>query len=97
MSMGSQGGSRPLQLQEMACWRVVAAAGGQADLRGGQEAHVMGTGSESEVFTWESRTEVREDMELSVGDGAVASGMEEESRGSGGGAAVSESSKAGDG
>jgi hypothetical protein len=31
------------------------------------------------------------------GDGAVASGMEEESRGSGGGAAASESSKAGDG
>ena len=57
----------------------------------------MGTGSEPEVFTWESRTEAREDMELSVGDGAVASGMEEESRGSGGGATASESSKAGDG
>ena len=38
----------------------------------------MGTGSESEVFTWESRTEAREDTELSVGDGAVASGMEED-------------------
>ena len=61
-----------------------------------EEAHVMGTGSESEVFTWESRTEAREDMELSVGDGAVASGMEE-SRASGGRAAASESSKAGDG
>jgi hypothetical protein len=84
--MGSQGGSRP----PPAPGDGLLASGSRhrvADKQICEEAHVMGIGSESEVFTWESRTEAREDTELSVGDGAVASGMEEESRGSGGGAA----------